>query len=169
MITTVSIKCPDTLPLTGSLMWDCACMLSCFSCIWLFVTPWTVARQAPLSMRFSRQGYWSESSCPPPGGGGLVAKSCLTLLTPWTVAYQSPLSMDSPGKNTGVGCHFLPSWCGTVSMGQSSASSWLWRESSEPVLVAAPASQHPLKRAVWCKPVSSVVAGFILQSPWQVG
>jgi len=26
--------------------------------------------------------------------------------TPWTVAHQAPLSMDSPGKNTGVGCHF---------------------------------------------------------------
>ena len=27
--------------------------------------------------------------------------------TPWTVALQAPLSMGSPGKNTGVGCHFL--------------------------------------------------------------
>ena len=27
------------------------------------------------------------------------------LVTPWTVANQAPLSMDSPGKNTGVGCH----------------------------------------------------------------
>ena len=27
--------------------------------IWLFVTPWTVARQAPLSVEFSRQEYWS--------------------------------------------------------------------------------------------------------------
>ena len=27
------------------------------------------------------------------GGGGLVAKSCLTLATPWTVACQAPLSM----------------------------------------------------------------------------
>ena len=27
--------------------------------------------------------------------------------TPWTVVYQAPLSMDFPGKNTGVGCHFL--------------------------------------------------------------
>ena len=27
--------------------------------------------------------------------------------TPWTVAHQAPPSMDSPGKNTGVGCHFL--------------------------------------------------------------
>ena len=29
--------------------------------------PWTVARQAPLSMRFSRQEYWSGLPCPPPG------------------------------------------------------------------------------------------------------
>ena len=27
------------------------------------------------------------------GGGGLVAKLCLTLVTPWTVAHQAPLSM----------------------------------------------------------------------------
>ena len=40
-------------------------------------------------------------------GGGLVAKSCLTLATPWSVACQAPLFMGSPGKNTGVGCHFL--------------------------------------------------------------
>ena len=30
-----------------------------------------------------------------------------SLVTPWTVALQAPLSRDSPGKNTGVGCHFL--------------------------------------------------------------
>ena len=35
------------------------------------------------------------------GGGGLVAKSCLTLATPSTEACQAPLSM-APGKNTGV-------------------------------------------------------------------
>ena len=29
--------------------------------------PWTAARQAPLSMVFSRQGYWSGLSFPPPG------------------------------------------------------------------------------------------------------
>ena len=29
------------------------------SCVWLFVTPWTVAHQAPPSMGFSRQEYWS--------------------------------------------------------------------------------------------------------------
>ena len=44
-----------------------ACMLSHFSCVWLFVTLWTVAHQAPLSMEFSRQEYWSGLLCPPPG------------------------------------------------------------------------------------------------------
>ena len=29
--------------------------------------PWTVAHQAPLSMGFSRQEYWSGLPCPPPG------------------------------------------------------------------------------------------------------
>ena len=33
----------------------------------LFVTPWTIAYQAPLSMRFSRQEYWSGLSFPFPG------------------------------------------------------------------------------------------------------
>ena len=31
------------------------------------VTPWTVARQAPLAMGFSRQGYWSGLPIPSPG------------------------------------------------------------------------------------------------------
>ena len=33
----------------------------------LFVTPWTVAHEAPLSMGFSRQEYWSGLPFPPPG------------------------------------------------------------------------------------------------------
>ena len=33
----------------------------------LFVTPWTVAYQAPLSIRFSRQEYWSGLPFPSPG------------------------------------------------------------------------------------------------------
>ena len=42
------------------------CMLSHFSCVQLFVTPFTVGRQAPLSMGFFRQEYWSGLPCPPP-------------------------------------------------------------------------------------------------------
>ena len=52
----------------------CQCgvrMLSCFSCVPLFVTLWTVACHAPLSMEFSRQEYWlpfpSPGDHPDPG------------------------------------------------------------------------------------------------------
>ena len=37
------------------------------SCVQFFVTPWTVAHQAPLPMEFSRQDYWSGLSFPTPG------------------------------------------------------------------------------------------------------
>ena len=43
------------------------CVLSCFCCVWLFATPWTVAHQTPLSMGFSREEDWSRLSFPPPG------------------------------------------------------------------------------------------------------
>ena len=44
-----------------------ACMLSHFSPVRLFATPRTVAHQAPPSMGFSRQEYWSGLLCPSPG------------------------------------------------------------------------------------------------------
>ena len=37
------------------------------SCVRLFATPWTVAHQAPPSMEFSRQEYWSALPFPSPG------------------------------------------------------------------------------------------------------
>ena len=48
------------------------CLLMHCLCVWrgpvrLFVTPWTAACQAPLSMAFSRQEYWSGLPFPPPG------------------------------------------------------------------------------------------------------
>ena len=43
------------------------CMVSHFSCVQLCVTLWTVTCQAPLSMRFSRQEYWSGLPCLPLG------------------------------------------------------------------------------------------------------
>ena len=36
------------------------------SCVQLFETPQTVALQAPLSMGFPKQEYWSGFPCPPP-------------------------------------------------------------------------------------------------------
>ena len=43
--------------------WERTCMH--FSCVWLFVTPWTVTHLAPLSMGFSRQEFWSGLPCLP--------------------------------------------------------------------------------------------------------
>ena len=46
----------------------CVCVpAQSLSHVRLVVTPWTVARQAALSMEFSRHVYWSGLPCPPPG------------------------------------------------------------------------------------------------------
>ena len=57
---------PATFLLCGlaRLHCDVMCVLSH---IRLFATPWTVARQAPLSMEFSRQEYWNGLPFPSPG------------------------------------------------------------------------------------------------------
>ena len=60
----------------------CVCVLSR---VRLFATPWTVARQASLSMGFSRQKYWTGLPCPPPGD----------LLTPWIEPMSPALQVDS--------------------------------------------------------------------------
>ena len=60
-----TLRCsPETITI---LLISYACVLSCFSCVQLFVTSWTIAHQAPLSVGFSRQEYWGGLSCPPPG------------------------------------------------------------------------------------------------------
>ena len=64
-----------------------ACVLSRFSHVQLFANPWTVARQAPLSMGFPRQEYWRGLPFPSPGNlqsvqFSSVAQSCLTLCNP---------------------------------------------------------------------------------------
>ena len=76
----------------------CARMPSHFSRVRLSVTPWTVARQAPLSMGFSRQEYWSGLPLPSPVIKYEVSEvkplSRVRLsATPWTMACQAPLSM----------------------------------------------------------------------------
>ena len=45
----------------------CMCVCAYIYYVRLFETPWTVACQAPLSMEFSRQEYWSGLSFPFPG------------------------------------------------------------------------------------------------------
>ena len=63
----------------------CACMLGCFSRVWLLVTLWTATHQAPLSMGFSRQEYWS--------GGAISFSSSSSWPRDWTcVSYISCIS-----------------------------------------------------------------------------
>ena len=74
----------------------CACILSCFSHIWLFATLWTIAYQAFLSMGFSRQEYWNGSPLLFPGD----------LLNPGIKPKSPALQSDSlpsepPGKPIG--------------------------------------------------------------------
>ena len=58
----------------------CALRAKSLSRVWLSVTPWTVARQAPLSMGFSRPEHWSGLPFPSPGDlpdPGIKAKSLM--------------------------------------------------------------------------------------------
>ena len=59
-----SLCCPPEAITTLFANW--LCLLSHCSHVQLFETLWSVACQAPLSMRFSRQEYQSRLSCPPP-------------------------------------------------------------------------------------------------------
>ena len=44
----------------GRCVWVGVCVCThMLCCVWLFVTPWTVAHQAPLSTEFSKQQYWN--------------------------------------------------------------------------------------------------------------
>ena len=61
----------DYIPIKSWWVWSdtdiyALLLVSHFSHVWLFVTPWPAAHQAPLSMWFSRQEYWSGLPCPSP-------------------------------------------------------------------------------------------------------
>ena len=99
-----------------------ACMLSH---VWLFMTPWMVAHQAPLSMGFSRKEYWSRLPYPTPGdlpNPGIEPESLtspawqvdsLPLAPPSTIVVQSlshvwlcdPINCSTPGFHV---LHHLP-------------------------------------------------------------
>ena len=71
-------------------------MLSCFSHVQLFATLWTVALQAPLSMGFSSQEYWSGLLCPLPGN---LPDPGIEPTSPVSPALQADsLPTEPPGK-----------------------------------------------------------------------
>ena len=60
-------------------VWVCGCVCVCvLSHVQLFVTSWTVARQAPLSTGFSRQEYWSGLPSSTPGDLPNPGKTCVS-------------------------------------------------------------------------------------------
>ena len=61
--------------------------------VWLFVTLWTVARQVPLSMEFSKQEYWSGLPFPSPED---FPDPGIELVLP--VLQVGSLSSEPPGK-----------------------------------------------------------------------
>ena len=76
---------------------SCVCLLSHFSCVWLFVTLQTVAHQVPLSIGFSRQEYWSRLTFPPPGDRPNPGTEPTSPLSPILQADYLPLShWESP-------------------------------------------------------------------------
>ena len=74
----------------------CHCLLQCvkvksLSRVRLCVTPWTAAYQAPPSVGFSRQEYWSGLPLPSPMCESEVAQSCPTL--------SDPMDCSLPGSS----------------------------------------------------------------------
>ena len=72
---------------------ELCCTVLLLSHVWLFATPWTVARQAPLSMGFSRQEDWSGFPCPPPGD---LPNPGMELRSP--TLQEDSLPTELPGK-----------------------------------------------------------------------
>ena len=127
-------------------------VLSCFSHVWLFVTPWTVALQAPLSMRFSKQEYWNGFPCPPPGD--LPDPG----IEPTSSALQaSSLPTEPPGKPWHLIWLLPKSSLNQSHMCHSLTCSWLWTMSVcsimsdfyDPVAHQAPLSMGFPRQKYW--------------------
>ena len=81
----------------------CVCMVSSFSRVQLFETSWTVAHQAPLSMGFSRQEYWSGL---PFTSAGDLSDPGMEPMSPVSPASQeNSLPTELPGKPTYTHTH----------------------------------------------------------------
>ena len=78
------------------LWYMCLCLVARFNRVRLFLTPWTIAHQTPLSTGFSRQEYWSGLPCPPPGD---LPDPGIKPASPVSPALQvDSLSIEPPGK-----------------------------------------------------------------------
>ena len=85
-------------------------VLSRFSIVRLFATLRTVARQAPLSMRFSRQEYWSGLPCPSPGDLPDPGIEPASLMSPALAAGSLPLAPPGKQVQPGLKVCLVVSW-----------------------------------------------------------
>ena len=84
----------------------CAQLLSC---VQLLATPWTVAHQAPLSLEFSRQEFWSGVPFPPLGDLPNPGIKPTSLIFPYWQADSLPLpTWEALIKSDMIGKYILP-------------------------------------------------------------
>ena len=86
------------------------CVCRVLSCVWLFVIPRTAAHQAPPSLGFSRQEYWSGLPFPSPMHESEKWNCSVVSDSSWPHGLQPTRLLcpgDFPGKSTGVGRHCL--------------------------------------------------------------
>ena len=83
----------EWVAISFSSAWKWKVKVKSLSRVRLFATPWTAAYQAPPSMGFSRQEYWS--GVPLPSSAYMLShfNSVWVFATPWTITHQAPLSM----------------------------------------------------------------------------
>ena len=100
-------KNTGVVAISFSSAWKWKVKVKSFSHVRLSATPWTEAYQAPPSLGFSRQEYWSGVPLPSPKNTGVGCNFLLQcikvkvkslshvrlLVTPWTTAHQAPPSM----------------------------------------------------------------------------
>ena len=84
--------------------WKWKVKVKSLSCVWLLATPWTVARQAPPSLGFSRQEYWSGAPLLPQMTPLALVKMILYLwelfqvLLLWDFKKQNFQNQDRPAQ-----------------------------------------------------------------------
>ena len=76
----------------GKLFLEVCCVLSRFGRVQSLTTPWTVARQAPLSTGFSKQEHWNGLPCPPPRDPPNPGLEPASLMSPALPVDSSPLA-----------------------------------------------------------------------------
>ena len=79
------------------------CIFVCSVCL-LFPTPWAVAHQAPLSVKFSNQEYWSELPFPTPGDLPDPGIKHMSPVSPALTGefFTTPTTWDAPTISIGI-------------------------------------------------------------------